>query len=80
MPHGVPGCDYFVTLPGRAGTFSRADWDRFSPWEGCHDSDGRRGAAEPAGRYAIVVRKDVAGGPWSKVVRSPEDVGAYHPR
>src|SRR5215470_19663664 len=27
------------------------------------------GAAEPAGRYAIVVRKDVAAGPWGKVVR-----------
>jgi hypothetical protein len=25
--------------------------------------------AEPAGRYAIVVRKDVAAGPWGKVVR-----------
>src|SRR5262245_27157340 len=47
------------------------------------------GAAEPAGRYAIVVKKDVAAGPWGKVVqflekkhkgktfayeRSPEDV------
>ncbi len=47
------------------------------------------GAAEPTGRYAIVVRKDVAAGPWGKVVqflekkhkgrtfayeRSPEDV------
>ena len=46
-------------------------------------------AAEPAGRYAIVVQKDVAAGPWGKVVqfletkhkgktfayeRSPEDV------
>ena len=30
------------------------------------------GAAEPAGRYAIVVRKDVAAGPWGKVVRSLE--------
>jgi hypothetical protein len=27
------------------------------------------GAAEPAGRYAIVVQKDVAAGPWGKVVR-----------
>jgi hypothetical protein len=27
------------------------------------------GAAEPAGRYAIVVKKDVAAGPWGKVVR-----------
>jgi hypothetical protein len=26
-------------------------------------------AAEPAGRYAIVVRKDVGAGPWGKVVR-----------
>jgi hypothetical protein len=27
------------------------------------------GAAEPAGRYAVVVNKDVAAGPWGKVVR-----------
>jgi hypothetical protein len=27
------------------------------------------GAAEPAGRYAVVVRKDVAAGPWGKVAR-----------
>ena len=27
------------------------------------------GAAEPAGRYAVVVKKDVAAGPWGKVVR-----------
>jgi hypothetical protein len=48
-------------------------------------------AAEPAGRYAVVVQKDVAAGPWGKVVRfleakhkgkafaydkSPEDVRA----
>ena len=30
------------------------------------------GAAEPSGRYAIVVRSDVAAGPWGKVVRSLE--------
>jgi hypothetical protein len=30
------------------------------------------GAAEPVGRYAIVVRNDVAAGPWGKVVRSLE--------
>src|SRR5262245_7957087 len=35
-------------------------------------SDGVAGAAEPAGRYAIVVRKDVAASPWGKVVRSLE--------
>lgn len=27
------------------------------------------GAAEPAGRYAVVVNKEVAAGPWGKVVR-----------
>ncbi|MFO0958564.1 MAG: hypothetical protein U0800_14240 [Isosphaeraceae bacterium] len=30
------------------------------------------GADDPAGRYAIVVKKEVAGGPWGKVVRSLE--------
>jgi hypothetical protein len=35
-------------------------------------SVGRAGAAEPVGRYAIVVRSDVAAGPWGKVVRSLE--------
>src|SRR6516165_2720343 len=35
-------------------------------------SDGVAGAAEPVGRYAIVVRKDVAAGPWGKVVRALE--------
>ncbi len=29
-------------------------------------------AAEPVGRYAIVVRSDIAAGPWGKVVRSLE--------
>lgn len=31
------------------------------------------GAAEPSGRYAIVVRKEVAAGPWGKVVRLLEE-------
>ncbi len=35
-------------------------------------SDGVAGAALPDGRYAIVVRNDVAAGPWGKVVRSLE--------
>ena len=35
-------------------------------------SVGVAGAAEPDGRYAIVVRNDVAAGPWGKVVRSLE--------
>jgi hypothetical protein len=30
------------------------------------------GEARPAGRYAIVVRKDVAAGPWGRVVRALE--------
>ncbi|MFO0953995.1 MAG: hypothetical protein U0835_23145 [Isosphaeraceae bacterium] len=30
------------------------------------------GAASPAGRYAVVVRKDVAAGPWGKVVQALE--------
>jgi hypothetical protein len=33
---------------------------------------GTVGAAEPAGRYAIVVKKEVADGPWGKVVRALE--------
>ena len=32
----------------------------------------RAGAAEPTGRYAIVVRKDVAAGTWGKVVQALE--------
>ena len=35
-------------------------------------SVGMAGAAEPVGRYAIVVRNDVAAGPWGKVARSLE--------
>jgi hypothetical protein len=33
-------------------------------------SVGMAGAAEPVGRYAIVVKSDVSAGPWGKVVRS----------
>ena len=35
-------------------------------------SAGMAVAAEPVGRYAIVVKKDVAAGSWGKVVRSLE--------
>jgi hypothetical protein len=35
-------------------------------------SAGMVEAAEPVGRYAIVVRNDVAAGPWGKVVRALE--------
>ena len=35
-------------------------------------SAGMAAATEPVGRYAIVVRNDVAAGPWGKVVRSLE--------
>ncbi|QEH38082.1 hypothetical protein OJF2_66800 [Aquisphaera giovannonii] len=35
-------------------------------------SSAQAPAAEPAGRYAIVVRRDVAAGPWGRVVRALE--------
>ena len=77
---------YFVTLFGQVGTISH--WVRFClvggdgttrmfvagmvTVAGLFASIGMARAAEPVGRYAIVVRSDIAAGPWGKVVRSLE--------
>jgi hypothetical protein len=80
------GGDYFVTVLA-AGGYNRPIGTAFAvegdaitrmfvaglvTVAGLVASVGMAGAAEPVGRYAIVVWSDVAAGPWGKVVRSLE--------